>query len=181
MANIRLIKGRIKSAKNISQITKAMELVAASKMKKAQLQAQAGKLYATKIYEMVMTLAARISEAKHPLLMKPEKLTGKKLVVFISSNKGLCGGLNTNLFRFFLQAHPQIRQYEYVTLGKKGISFVTQMGGNIKADFWDKFIVLPLLVSFISASIIEVSFCFGALPSSRQKGSISNNFLSFLV
>jgi F-type H+-transporting ATPase subunit gamma len=59
MANIRLIRGRIRSAKSISQITKAMELVSASKMKKAQAQAQSGKLYAQKIYEMVTRLARR--------------------------------------------------------------------------------------------------------------------------
>lgn len=137
MANIRLIKGRIKSAKNISQITKAMELVAASKMRKAQMQAQAGKLYAEKIYDMVMTLSTRTSFAGHPLLTKPAKLTGKKLVVFISSNKGLCGGLNTNLFRFYLETHPKTPGNEFVTLGKKGVSFITQMGGSIKADFSD--------------------------------------------
>ena len=81
MANIRLIKGRIKSVKNIAQITKAMELVAASKMKKAQAQATAGKLYARKIYDMVIALSSRVTEAVNPLLIKPKKLTGKKLVI----------------------------------------------------------------------------------------------------
>lgn len=161
MANIRLIKGRIKSAKNISQITKAMELVAASKMKKAQSQAQAGKLYATKIYEMVMTLASRISLVKHPLLVKPEKLSGRKLAVFISSNKGLCGGLNTNLFRFFHETHPQITRYEYVTLGKKGVSFITQAGGTIKADFSDtaSFVsIVPAVTELIANEYISGAF-----------------------
>ena len=157
MANIRLIKGRIKSAKNISQITKAMELVAASKMKKAQLQAQAGKLYADKIYEMVMTLASRITEARHPLLTKPKKLTGKKLVVCISSNKGLCGGLNTGLFRFFHERNPKMANVDFVTLGKKGVSFLTQLGGNVKADFSDapSFIsVVPAVTELVSQEYI---------------------------
>ncbi len=161
MANIRLIRGRIKSAKNISQITKAMELVAASKMKKAQAQATAGKLYAQKIYDMVMALSSRITQASHPLLGKPEKLTGRTLVVFISSNKGLCGGLNTNLFRHFLQNHPKITNYDFVTLGKKGVSFVTQTGGMVKADFSDtpSFVsVIPAVTELISNEYIGGSF-----------------------
>ena len=82
MANIRLIKRRIKSAKNIAQITKAMELVAAAKMKKAQAAALSGKLYAQKIYEMVMRLAKRTDYRSHPLLTTP-LLTGKLLIVLL--------------------------------------------------------------------------------------------------
>src|SRR3972149_2032859 len=100
MPNIRLIKGRIRSAKNIAQITKAMELVAASKMRKAQAAALSGKLYATKIYQMVMALAARIVLAHHPLLTKPASPSGKRVVIVFATNKGLCGGLNATLFRF---------------------------------------------------------------------------------
>ena len=137
MANIRLIRRRIKSAKNITQITKAMELVAASKMKKAQAQAQAGKLYAQKIYETVMKLASQVDYKAHPLLRIPEKLTGKRLVVLISTNKGLCGSLNTNLFRFTLRELGDLKHYTFVTLGKKGARFLAQMGASILADFSD--------------------------------------------
>lgn len=135
MANIRLVKGRIKSAKNIAQITKAMELVAAAKMKKAQAQALAGKLYAQKIFEMVMTLSSKTHDVDHPLLRMNEHPTGKRLVIFLSSNKGLCGGLNTNLFRFFMSHYASAKSYEAVTIGKKGSSFLAQMGGVLKADF----------------------------------------------
>ena len=135
MANIRLVKGRIKSAKNIAQITKAMELVAAAKMRKAQAQAIAGKLYAQKIFEMVMTLASRTTDANHPLLKVNEHPTGKRLVILLSSNKGLCGGLNTTLFRFFIAQYPSNKAYEGVTLGKKGAHFLAQQGGVLKADF----------------------------------------------
>lgn len=137
MANIRLIKGRIKSAKNIAQITKAMELVAAAKMKKAQVQALAGKLYAQKIFDMVMALGSRTSFASHPLLQKPEKPIGKRLIIFISSNKGLCGGLNTNLFRFFSHEYNQMKSCDAVTLGKKGAGFLAHFGVTLKADFSD--------------------------------------------
>lgn len=136
MANIRLIRGRIKSAKNISQITKAMELVAASRMRKAQAAALSGKLYAQKIYEMVILLSSKITLAEHPLLMRPKRPTGKRLVVLVSSNKGLCGGLNTNLFRFFAQQYPEGGKIDVVTLGKKGAMFAARYTGTqLKADF----------------------------------------------
>lgn len=137
MANIRLIKRRIRSAKNISQITKAMELVAASKMKKAQATALSGKLYAEKIYEMVMRLARKVDVFSHPLLAQPKILSGKRIVILISSNKGLCGGLNTNLFRFLLREYGNLKNLEFVTLGKKGAMFLTITRNSIKADFSD--------------------------------------------
>lgn len=135
MANVRLIKRRIKSAKNISQITKAMELVAASKMKKAQAQAQAGKLYAQKIYEMVTSLAAKLNITYHPLLSKPKRITGKRLVILITTNKGLCGGLNNNLFRYLIGQYQSLAQNQYLTLGRKGADFLSRSGASIAADF----------------------------------------------
>lgn len=151
MANIRLIKRRIKTAKNISQITKAMELVAAAKMKKAQAAALSGKLYAQKIYEMVMRLASRTDYRKHPLLTAPAP-TGKRLIVLISTNKGLCGGLNTNLFRFLLRTYPDLARHDVITVGKKGADFVTRMGHTVKADFSDttpRERVVPALVKLV--------------------------------
>jgi len=130
-------------------------------LKKAQAQATAGKLYAQKIYEMVMALSSGISQASHPLLKKPEKLSGRKLVVFLSSNKGLCGGLNTNLFRFFLHTHQKASSYDCVTLGKKGVSFITQIGSTIKADFSDTSSVssiVPAVTDLIAKEYIAGSY-----------------------
>lgn len=135
MANIRLVKGRIKSAKNIAQITKAMELVSAAKMRKAQSAAMAGKLYAQKIFEMVLALSSRTTTKMHPLLQRPTHLTGRRLVVVISSNKGLCGGLLTNLFKSIYRAYPNPAGVDGVTLGKKGTVFLTHLGAQVKADF----------------------------------------------
>jgi len=134
MASIRLLRNRIRSVKNIAQITKAMEMVAASKMKKAQTQALSGKLYAQKIFDMVMELGSRSDTKHHPLLMKSNG-SGKRLIILLSTNKGLCGSLNTNLFRFFMDAYPAIDANEYVTLGKKGADIVVRTGGSLKADF----------------------------------------------
>jgi F-type H+-transporting ATPase subunit gamma len=111
-----------------------MEMVAASKMKKAQTQALSGKLYAQKIFDMVMELGSRSDTKHHPLLMKSNG-NGKKLIILVSTNKGLCGSLNTNLFRFFMEAYPSIATNEYVTLGKKGADIVVRTGGSLKADF----------------------------------------------
>ncbi len=136
MANIRLIKRRIKSAKNIAQITKAMELVAASRMRRAQQVAIAGKAYAQKIYEMVLDLAPRVDILHHPLLAKPKTLTGSRLVIVISTNKGLCGGLNSNLLRFLGREYPEMRKHRYVALGKKAAYFLSRMAqGRVTADF----------------------------------------------
>jgi len=135
MASIRLLRGRIRSVKNIAQITKAMEMVAASKMKKAQMQALAGKQYAQKIFDMVMELGSITDAKHHPLLKKPNVSGGKRLVFVMSSNKGLCGCLNTNLFRFFLLTYSQIPKNDYVTVGKKGAGLIVRTGGSLIADF----------------------------------------------
>lgn len=135
MTNTRLIKRRIKSAKNIAQITKAMELVAAAKMKKAQLAAVSGKLYAQKIYDMVLRLSGKADASHHPYLNKPSVLTGRHLVILISTNKGLCGSLNTNLFRFLIRTYGASDGISFVTIGKKGAGFIAQMKRPLTADF----------------------------------------------
>jgi F-type H+-transporting ATPase subunit gamma len=135
MASIRILRRRIKSAKNIAQITKAMELVAASKMKKAQAAALSGKLYAQKIYEMVIRSSGSVDMSIHPYLTKPNVLTGKRLVILISTNKGLCGGLNSNLFRFYIRTFPTLSAIDTITIGKKGAETVVRLGGKLLADF----------------------------------------------
>ena len=97
MANLRDIRRRIKSVKNTTQITRAMQLVAAAKMKKAQDQALAGRDYADLLNQVLVNLKENVDEDAHPLLEKREG--GKELVLVISTDKGLCGALNTNLLR----------------------------------------------------------------------------------
>lgn len=135
MASIRILRRRIKSAKNIAQITKAMELVAASKMKKAQAAAVSGKVYAQKIFEMVIRSSSSVDMSIHPYLTKPQTLKGKRLVILISTNKGLCGGLNSNLFRFYMRTFPTVTEIDTITIGKKGAETVVRLGGKLLADF----------------------------------------------
>jgi len=157
MANIRLVKRRIKTAKNISQITKAMELVAAAKMKKAQVSALAGKLYAEKIYEMVMRLSQHTDYRNHPLLMTP-KPSGRRLVILLSTNKGLNGSLNSTLFRYMVHTFPKLEAYDCITVGKKGADFLTRIGHPVMADFSDtmpKESVVPAIVELMIQSYVQ--------------------------
>src|SRR4030042_5823013 len=97
MANTRLIKRRIKSAQNIAQNTRAMQMVAASKMRKAQEQALNGRAYSEKLQSALASLLASSPNLKHPFL-NPNASTDKTML-FVTTNKGLCGALNTNHFR----------------------------------------------------------------------------------
>src|SRR5687767_5966249 len=97
MAGAREIRGKIASIKNTRKITSAMQLVAASKMRKTQDRMKASKPYASKIYEVVRHIARANSEYRHPFMTEREiKRVG---VIVVTSDRGLCGGLNANLFR----------------------------------------------------------------------------------
>lgn len=160
MANIRLVKRRIKSAKNIAQITKAMEMVAGSRMRRAQQQAVSGKAYAMKIYEMVLRLAPRVDPTNHPLLGGPKSISGRRLIITISTNKGLCGGLNTNLFRFMGREYSDLGRQSHVVIGKKAASFLSRVAPieSILADFSGEvpFVrAVPALTSMVTKRFME--------------------------
>lgn len=130
MASTRDIRRRIKSVKNTRQITKAMELVAASKMKKAQQAAMAGRPYAQLMADMLAALAGRVDESLHPFLVKREVKTRGILV--ISTDKGLCGPLNANLFKLILDVKTPAK---FVAIGRKGAQFLSRTKRDIVADF----------------------------------------------
>jgi F-type H+-transporting ATPase subunit gamma len=98
MPSLVSIRRRIKSAKNISQITKAMEMVSASKMKRAQAAALSSRPFASKLEEIIANIAATGSSSLHPLMRRTAH-PRNAMVIVVSTNKGLCGGLNVNLFR----------------------------------------------------------------------------------
>jgi len=138
MANTRLIKKRVKSIKNIWKITKALEMVAASKIIKAQKAALAAKPYAQAIYELVGSLPYESETKEIPLMRIPEVLRSD-LYLIISTNRGLAGSLNANLFRFgenFLLQKKGLKHF-FVTVGKKGRSFAVRQG-TLFADFSDE-------------------------------------------
>lgn len=131
MASTRDIRRRIKSVKNTSQITKAMQLVAASKMKKAQDQATAGRPYADLMNDVLVNLKQQTGEELHPLLQEREG--GKELNLIITTDKGLCGGLNTNLLR--LANQKSAADAAFVTIGGKGRKSLARLQRDLVADF----------------------------------------------
>jgi F-type H+-transporting ATPase subunit gamma len=134
MANLRDIRRRIKSVKNTAQITKAMQMVAATKMRRAQQAAVALRPYASRLDDMAAHIYAGIgnNEVSHPLLKKGDK-TGKTAVIVITSEKGLCGPLNTNLLRDVLKNDDGNKVY--ISVGKKGRQVLARMKKNLLADF----------------------------------------------
>lgn len=129
MANTRELRRRIKSVKNTSQITRAMEMVAATKMRRAQNQALSGRPYSENLYASLSRLLPRINPEDHPLLSGND--SQKIGIVLLSSDKGLVGSLNTNLIRTLASNTGGW----YYTVGKKGRSFVVKTGQELKGDF----------------------------------------------
>lgn len=130
MASTRDIRRRIKSVKNTRQITKAMELVAASKMKKAQQAAMAGRPYAQLMADMLAALAGRVDEAAHPFLVKREVKT--RGILLVTTDKGLAGPLNANLFKAVLDVKTPAK---FVVIGRKGAQFLGRAKKNLVAEF----------------------------------------------
>ena len=130
MASTRDIRRRIKSVKNTRQITKAMELVAASKMKKAQQAALASRPYAQLMGNMLAALSTRVDESFHPFLaQRPVKTRG---ILLVSTDKGLCGPLNSNLFRLVTEIKTPAKFY---AIGRKGSQFLARTKREMVADF----------------------------------------------
>jgi F-type H+-transporting ATPase subunit gamma len=130
-ANTRDIRRRIKSVGNTSQITKAMEMVAAAKMRKAQLAALAGRPYATLLNRVLKSVAMRSEENTHELLEARE--VRKELVLLVSTNKGLCGPLNTNLLREAAKFDPA--KTVFVAVGRRGMQYLARASRQVLAEF----------------------------------------------
>ena len=130
MPNLREIRRRIKSVKNTRQITKAMELVAASKMKKAQQAALSGQPYAALLAETLAHISTRIEELDHPFFAEREVKT--RGIILVTTDRGLCGPLNSNLFREILKLEGDAK---YVTVGRKGKQFLSRSSRDLMADF----------------------------------------------
>ena len=130
MASTRDIRRRIKSVKNTRQITKAMELVAASKMKKAQQAALAGQPYANLMGSMLAALAQRVDESAHPFLVqRPVKTRG---ILLVTTDKGLAGPLNANLFKLVTEIKTPAK---FTVIGRKGAQFLARTHRDLVADF----------------------------------------------
>ena len=142
MANTRELRRRIRSIKNTSQITKAMQMVAATKMRRAQNQAVLGRSYEENLNFSVNTLLPKVEIDAHPLLggkeiasSKTPRNDGVVGVLLLSTNKSLCGALNTNLFRAVQGQFGNDKDIKYFSYGLKGRNFVVRTGKTLEADF----------------------------------------------
>jgi F-type H+-transporting ATPase subunit gamma len=134
MAGSKEIRTKIKSVQNTRKITKAMEMVAASKMRKAQERMRHARPYGDKIRSIAAHLAHANTEYRHPFLVRREGVKDVGVIV-VTSDKGLCGGLNTNALRLTLNKvrewQGEGRDVQLTALGNKGFGFLQRFGGNI--------------------------------------------------
>src|SRR5689334_11706031 len=131
MPSTRDIRRRIKSVKNTKQITKAMQMVAASKMRKAQQAALAGRPYATLMNDVLAEVTSHAGHFTHQLMEKREG--GKRAVVVVSTDKGLCGALNSNLMREAAKFDKAATIY--ITAGRKASQFIARTKRQLAAEF----------------------------------------------
>src|SRR5215208_619008 len=134
MAAGKEIRGKIKSVENTKKITKAMEMVAASKMRKAQERMRSARPYAARVRELAAHLAAATPEYRHPFLIANDAARQVGFIV-VTTDKGLCGGLNTNVLRALT---AKLREFEAqgikpeaVAIGNKGLGFLNRIGAPV--------------------------------------------------
>ncbi|CAG9934422.1 F0F1 ATP synthase subunit gamma [Candidatus Nitrotoga arctica] len=136
MAGSKEIRTKIKSVENTRKITRAMEMVAASKMRKAQERMRAARPYAEKIRQVAAHLSRANPEYKHPFLIKRDVIKNVAVII-ITSDKGLCGGLNTNILRLVVARMKELegesKGVSICAIGNKGFSFMSRIGAKVKS------------------------------------------------
>ena len=130
------IRGKIKSVENTKKITKAMEMVAASKMRKAQDRMRAARPYSDKVRTITANLAGANPEYTHPFMAQAKGVQAKAVgFIVVTTDKGLCGGMNTNVLRQVTQKAREMEQagnkVEAVAIGNKGLGFLNRMGMKV--------------------------------------------------
>jgi F-type H+-transporting ATPase subunit gamma len=131
MSSPRELRRRIKSISGTAQITRAMQMVAASKMRKAQEAAIAAAPFARRLYRMQRSATTRAVDFQHPLLEVRE--VKRRAIILVAGDKGLCGALNTNVFR--LAAQYPAESTLFITAGRKAAQFVSRSGRTLAAEF----------------------------------------------
>ena len=173
MPSTKAITTKIKSVQSTRKITKAMEMVSASKMKKAQDRMRATRPYVERTFTIVMHIAKANTEYRHPFL-QPRDVVKRVGAIVVSTDKGLCGGLNTNVLRLVLQQHKEWKakgiEADYVAIGGRGLGFLQRMGANVVASVvnlgdrphLDKMVgpVKALVDEYVAGTIDEVHIYF---------------------
>ncbi|SOE63691.1 ATP synthase F1 subcomplex gamma subunit [Burkholderia sp. OK233] len=137
MAGMKEIRGKIKSVQNTRKITKAMEMVAASKMRRAQERMRAARPYADKVRDIAAHMSRANPEYRHPFMVSNEgaKMAG---IILVTTDKGLCGGMNTNVLRASLQKFKELegqgKTIEATAIGTKGLGFLNRLRAKVVSN-----------------------------------------------
>ncbi len=182
MAGSKEIRTKIKSVENTRKITRAMEMVAAAKMRKAQERMRAARPYAEKIRAVAAHLSHANPEYKHPFLVKRDAI--KKVgIIVITSDKGLCGGLNTNVLRLAVSHmknwEAEGKQVAACAIGNKGLGFMNRLGAEVKSQITglgdvphvEKLIgtVKVMLDAYTSGEIDAIHICYNHFVNTMKQ------------
>ena len=190
MAGSKEIRTKIKSVENTRKITKAMEMVAASKMRKAQDRMRAARPYAEKIRNVAAHFSYARPEYKHPFLIKREQVKNVGLIV-VTSDKGLCGGLNTNVLRLSLNNmktwESEAKAVSVTAIGNKGFSFMNRVGAKIPSHIiglgdrphMEKLIgpVKVMLDAYIAGEIDQLFICYTRFINTMKQEPVCEQLL----
>ena len=190
MAAGKEIRGKIKSVENTKKITKAMEMVAASKMRKAQDRMRAARPYAERVRSLAANLSHATPEYKHPFLLpnKDAKVAG---FIVVTTDKGLCGGLNTNILRAttvkLRELESQGQKAEAVAIGNKGLGFLNRIGAKVVSHatqlgdkpMLEKLIgpVKVLLDAYAAGRLSEVYLCYTRFINTMRQEPVIQQLL----
>jgi F-type H+-transporting ATPase subunit gamma len=188
------IRGKIKSVENTKKITKAMEMVAASKMRKAQDRMRAARPYSDMIRNIAANLAAANPEYTHPFLAQARNAKGaanKVGFIIVTTDKGLCGGLNTNVLRMVTnrmrELESQGKRIDAVAIGNKGLGFLNRVGASVVSHViqigdtphLDKLIgpVKVILDAYLEGTLDEVYVCYTKFINTMKQESTMEQLL----
>ena len=190
MAGSKEIRTKIKSVENTRKITKAMEMVAASKMRKAQERMRHARPYAEKIRNVAAHLSHAHPEYKHPFVVKRDEVKNVGIIV-VTSDKGLCGGLNTNVLRLAINQmkrwEGENRGIDVTAIGNKGLGFMSRVGANVKsqviglgdAPHMDKLIgpVKVMLDAYIAGEIDQLHIAYTRFINTMKQEPVLEQLL----
>jgi F-type H+-transporting ATPase subunit gamma len=172
MAGTKEIKQRIRSVKNTKKITKAMELVAASKMKRAVSKTLSSRLYANYSWDLLVSLSTRLEEVTHPFFIEND--AKKNLIILITSNGGLCGAYNSQIIKKVTHRlkldNGKDTETDIMTVGKKGDGAMRRIGQNIIASF----VELP-----DNSTLSDISPLSKLILDEYKKGNYKNIYVAY--
>lgn len=193
MAAGKEIRGKITSVENTKKITKAMEMVAASKMRKAQDRMRAARPYSDKVRQIVAHLSRANPEYQHPYMMANDgKVVG---LIVVTTDKGLCGGLNSNLLRAVTGKIRELQDagktVEIVAIGSKGLGFMNRLGARVVANavglgdtpHLDALIgpVKVLLDRYVAGELSEIVLCYNKFINTMRQEPTMQPFLPLVA